>query len=328
MPEKLFNGPADPAMAAKAKEQLKEAQTKPYEPADLVEAGNYLDSIKSLPMRKQLEEYKRIGEMFPDTLRQAAANKFAEWADTDEFKNLPEAEQYKLFNKYMPDTLKNSPDLAKKQRDAIKGDPEAIATLKEIEEGFTENYNEANGVKEPATEESTKEETETEASKEEKEEVIADAQNAATNEDGSFDVDMFLDALFTGLQNVGGTLLNVGAAYTGGSPGFKTDRKPLWRERLEGKNKAITSSLMNAVKGSDSNMQYQQLTQALKSMGYQNASEQRRQEIANQIMKEYRSAIENGSVTNVEVENLINVLNTTDTQGQLSPIRNAIMSLL
>lgn len=162
----------------------------------------------------------------------------------------------------------------------------------------------------------------------EKEDVIADAQNAATNEDGSFDVDMFLDALFTGLQNVGGTLLNVGAAYTGGSPGFKTDRKPLWRERLEGKNKAITSSLMNAVKGSDSNMQYQQLEQALKSMGYQNASEQRRQEIARQIMKEYDAAIKNGSVTDVEIENLINILNTTDTQGQLSPITNAIMSLL
>lgn len=161
-----------------------------------------------------------------------------------------------------------------------------------------------------------------------KQQVVAEAKEVATDDNGNFDVNLFLDALFTGLQNVGGTLLNVGAAYTGGSGNFKTDRKPLWRERLEGKNKAITSALMNAVKGSDSNLQYQQLNQALTSMGYQNASEERRQQIARQIMKEYGAAIKNGSVTDVEIENLINILNTTDTQGQLSPVTNAIMSLL
>lgn len=255
--------------------------------------------------KKELVKAGRSGS----TIAQIGAEKRGDTKAAEAVKNLPINKQYTDMQK------KEAADSARKQKE------EELQRQKAIAKATNTPIEKVQEIEE------TPPSTPTIDNKEEKKEVIADAQNAATNEDGSFDVDMFLDALFTGLQNVGGTLLNVGAAYTGGSPGFKTDRKPLWRERLEGKNKAITSSLMNAVKGSDSNMQYQQLEQALKSMGYQNASEQRRQEIANQVMKEYGRAIKNGSVTDVEVENLINILNTTDTQGQLSPITNALMSL-
>ncbi len=255
--------------------------------------------------KKELVKAGRSGS----TIAQAGAEKRGDTKAAEAVKNLPINKQYTdMQKKEVADVVRKQKEEELQRQKAISNATDTpIEDIQRIEETPPS----------PPSEEST-----------EKEQVVADAQNAATNEDGSFDVDMFLDALFTGLQNVGGTLLNVGAAYTGGTPGFKTDRKPLWRERLEGKNKAITSSLMNAVKGSDSNMQYQQLEQALKSMGYQNASEERRQEIARQVMKEYRSALEGGSVTDVEIENLINILNTTDTQGQLSPIKNAIMSLL
>jgi len=312
--EKLFNGPADPAMAAKAKEQLKEAQTKPYEPADLVEAGNYFDSneFKAFPMQKQLEEYDRVGKMFPDTLGQAAANKFAEYADTDEFKNLPKAEQFKLGNKYMPDTFKYSPDLAKIQRDAIKGDPEAIATLKEIEEGYTENYNEANGVKEPATEvENKKGEISSEGSQSEATPQVTPAQEYKAQSileawrDGKIDKStkdyLIANTLATAAGNIGRLFNNVGAAYSGGTIDNNQEQSLWAQEQAKQLNpEAMDSRKMNRARI------------AAQNINNMNASDRR--SVAAKIKKE----LDKVDPTSMEGERLYNLYNKIMGGGQMS----------
>lgn len=81
---------------------------------------------------------------------------------------------------------------------------------------------------------------------------------------------LIFDAISTAMSNAGNTLLNIAAAYTGGSGNFDTNQKSMWANRMAGVNDANTSALQRGVEGSTQEMEKKLSEQDLRAKGNEN----------------------------------------------------------
>lgn len=81
---------------------------------------------------------------------------------------------------------------------------------------------------------------------------------------------LIFDAISTAMSNAGNTLLNIAAAYTGGSGNFDTNQKSMWANRMAGVNDANTSALQRGVEGSTQEMKKKLSEQDLRAKGNEN----------------------------------------------------------
>ena len=62
---------------------------------------------------------------------------------------------------------------------------------------------------------------------------------------------LILDAIQTAMSNAGNTLMNIAAAYTGGSGNNPTNQKAMWQDRMKGVNEAQTTAMQRNVEDSE-----------------------------------------------------------------------------
>ena len=80
---------------------------------------------------------------------------------------------------------------------------------------------------------------------------------------------LIFDAIQTAMSNAGNSLLNIAAAYTGGSGNFNTAQKSMWQDRMAGVNEAQTSALQRGVEGSAQSAEAIKQGQDIRKTDYQ-----------------------------------------------------------
>ena len=80
---------------------------------------------------------------------------------------------------------------------------------------------------------------------------------------------LIFDAIRTAMSNAGNSLLNIAAAYTGGSGNFNTAQDSMWDKRMSGLNEAKTSALQRTTAGSADNAKARKDELDIKKTGYQ-----------------------------------------------------------
>lgn len=81
---------------------------------------------------------------------------------------------------------------------------------------------------------------------------------------------LILDAIQTAMSNAGNTLMNIAAAYTGGSGNNPTNQKAMWQDRMRGVNEAQTTAMQRGVEGSTQEMERKLSEQDLRAKRNEN----------------------------------------------------------